>query len=205
MNNDRDDRIDPVTGAPVHEPLPSRDSPRGWIGWLAAALLALLVIVLLVRGCEAVDENQSADVAPAGAGQVSDAIDPMAPAAAYSTADFDAYLAGAEPVGRAFSLDRVTFASGSDALDATGQAEIAELAGVLRRYPNAAVALTGFADPEGDAAANQALSQRRAEAVRAALASAGAGAEAVSIAAVGETGTAAVRANRKVEVRVTAR
>lgn len=211
MDNDRNDRIDPVTGAPhAGRPVGDRDG-RNWLWWLIAAAIAITLLILLIRGCDDATDNgvvddTAATAAAATTGErVSDAGDPMVPAAAYRTADFDAYLGGTEPVGRAFALDRVTFASGSDALDAAGRAEVAELAGVLERYPNAAVALTGYADPEGDAAANQALSQRRAQAVQAALVEAGAAAGRVTLAAAGETGDAAVRANRKVEVRVTAR
>lgn len=205
---DDDDRVEPVYGTDRVPPVEHDRKRGGALWWLLAALAAILLLVLLTRGCD--DTRRTDAVAPvetgSAAGRVSDAGDPMvSEAAAYSTAEFDRYLAGTEPVGRAFALDKVTFASGSDTLDAVGRKELDELAGVLKRYPNAAIALTGYADPEGDAAANEALSRRRAEAVRAALAKAGVAARSVSLAGEGETGTAAVRDNRKVEVRVTAR
>ena len=204
------DRDDPATGAgEVHGVSTVRDAPErtgglGWLPWLIGLLLlGLLLWWLLGR-----DDDRDA-VAPADEPTLSAAapgtVEGREPAIGYTTADFDRYLAGTEPVGRVFSLDKVTFASGADTLDATGRAELADMAGVLKRYPNARLALTGYADPAGDATANQALSQRRAETVRAALQEAGVASAAVTLDAEGETGTAAVRSNRKVEARVTAR
>ena len=186
---------------------PERERRRGLIGWLLGAALLIGLLVLLVRGCDTADNRMTAADAGAAAtsGRVSDEGDPMVPAFGYRSADFDSYLAGAEPAGRAFALDRVTFASGSSELDDAARTEIAELAGVLQRYPRAQIEIAGYADPEGEEAANRTLSRQRAEAVRAALAEAGAAAGAVTLAAEGETGAAATRANRKVEVRVTSR
>jgi outer membrane protein OmpA-like peptidoglycan-associated protein len=181
---------------------------RSLIGWLLGAALLVGLLVLVLRGCDDTADRTAAvpgTTTSAGTGRVSDAGDPMVPAGAYRSADFDNYLAGTEPVGRAFALDRVTFATGSSDLDDNARAELAELAGVLRRYPSARIEVVGYADPEGDEAANQTLSRQRAEAVRAALSEAGAAGSAVSLAAEGETGAAATRANRKVEVRVTSR
>lgn len=185
-----------------------REGRRGLLGWLLGAALLIGLLVLVVRSCDTAD-NRMSTTSDGGtattAGRVNDAGDPMVPAIAYRSADFDSYLAGSEPVGRSFTLDRVTFASGSSELDNAARAEVAELAGVLQRYPRAQIQLTGFADPQGEAAANQTLSRQRAEAVRAALTEAGAPAGSVTLTAEGETGNAATRANRKVEVRVTSR
>jgi outer membrane protein OmpA-like peptidoglycan-associated protein len=194
-----------VHGMSTVRDAPEREGGLGWLPWLIGLLLlGLLLWWLLGR-----DADRDAVVIPTDEPTLSAAapgtVEGRPAAVAYTTADFDRYLAGTEPVGRVFALDRVTFASGADTLDAQGRAELAELAGVLKRYPGARLALTGYADPAGDAAANQALSQRRAEAVRAALAEAGVAANVVSLEAAGETGSAAVRANRKVEARVTAR
>lgn len=194
------DRSNHVHGVSTGRDAPERKGGLGWLPWLIGLLLlGLLLWWLLGR-----DDDRDAVVAPVDEPTLSAAATPEA-AVAYNTADFDRYLGGTDPVGRTFSFDRVTFASGADTLDATGRAELAEVASVLKRYPNARLSLVGYADPEGDAAANQALSQRRAEAVRAALEKAGAGSGVVAVAAEGETGTAAVRSNRKVEARVTAR
>lgn len=210
MTDDRNDRgvTDNVAGGEVHGMSTVRDAPvrkngPGWLPWLIGLLLlAILLWWLLDRGGR--DTVVPAEEATLSAA-APDTAEGREAAVAYSTAEFDSYLAGTEPVGRAFAFDRVTFASGADELDARGRAELAEMADVLKRYPNARLALTGYADPEGDAAANQALSQRRAEAVRAALQEAGVAASAVTIDAEGETGAGAVRSNRRVEARVTAR
>ena len=64
----------------------------------------------------------------------------------------------------------VYFASGSAALDAAAQAKIAGAVTILKGRPDATkVNLVGHADKNGNAAANQALSEKRAANVQAAL------------------------------------
>lgn len=65
---------------------------------------------------------------------------------------------------------------------------IERLAAVIQRYyPNSAVTIEGFADPAGSTRYNEQLSQRRAEAVRAALESFGLGGPNVNAVGYGET------------------
>lgn len=180
--------------------------------WIIGGLLLLGLLFLLLRGCDrdpapvnTVDtynevntvgpvDNNLATTAPAGT-----------EAAPFTAQGLDSYLSGQEPVGRAFALDRVTFASGSALLNDAAKAQVNEVAGVLKRYPNARVSLVGYADPSGDAAANQELSARRTGAVRNALVDAGATAGQIAAAAGGETGATASQGNRRVDIRVDAR
>ena len=64
----------------------------------------------------------------------------------------------------------VHFAYDDATVDATAQPMLTRFAQVVdRHYPGAIVTVEGFADPAGTAAYNRALSQRRADAVRAYL------------------------------------
>lgn len=177
-----------------------------WLPWLLAAI-ALVILILALRGCD--DDRRAADVerASPGAGTASPTAGPVgAEAAAWDSEAFGRYLAGSEPVGRTFVLDRITFASGSSLIRNEAQAQIAEVAAALRARPSARVRLRGYADPEGDAEANRELSETRTQAVRNALIRAGAAPEQIAAAsAMGETGETASEANRRVEITLTAR
>lgn len=69
-----------------------------------------------------------------------------------------------------FNFDRVTFATGSAELDMAGsEAQLNNLVEILNAYPAVRLKIGGYTDNTGDEAANQKLSQQRAEAVTAAL------------------------------------
>ncbi len=61
--------------------------------------------------------------------------------------------------------DDLTFATDSSALTASMRADLLKVADSLVRYPNSTVQVIGHTDSEGDAAYNQALSERRASVV----------------------------------------
>jgi membrane fusion protein (multidrug efflux system) len=181
---------------------------KPWLPWLIGGVL-LLLLLLALRSCGEDDEVQNAQetaTAETMGPRVEGTVTANAAPTAWSSQDFAGYLGGTEPLGRAFVLERVTFASGSALLNADAQAQIREVATALKGRPSAKVALRGYADPAGDAAANQALSSQRTDAVRNALIKAGANeAQVAAAGAMGETGNAAVEGNRRVEITVTAR
>jgi outer membrane protein OmpA-like peptidoglycan-associated protein len=73
----------------------------------------------------------------------------------------------APAVGKTFALNSdVLFAFGSATLTPAGQAEVGRVAATLSQQDAAAIVVAGYTDRIGSAAANQSLSQRRAEAVR---------------------------------------
>lgn len=189
-----------------HATAPVGERKKNWLPWVIGGLL-LLGLILLLRSCgdddqAVVDTATTGDVAGSTEGSMANPTQPTA----WNTNEFGTYLSGDEPLGRAFALERVTFASGSALLNADARAQLGEVANALKTRPSARVSLRGYADPEGDAAANQALSQQRTDAVRNALIQAGATAAQVdSSIALGETGNAAAAGNRRVEITVTAR
>lgn len=109
--------------------------------------------------------------------------------------------------GEAFVLAGDAFPSGSSTLTAAAAASLRSLAAYIDVVKPSAVRIGGHTDSQGDAAANQALSQKRAEAVARALAEAGVPRSRLQAAGhgagrpVADNGSAAGRAkNRRVEV-----
>lgn len=104
-----------------------------------------------------------APAAPAvasGAGTAPDAPAVVAPPA--PAGPMAARLEGGLPV----VLEDLGFETGSDALQPSDYASLAELAGYLRANPTRRVTLVGHTDAAGGLEANIALSRRRAQAVR---------------------------------------
>ncbi|WP_162301387.1 OmpA family protein [Cognatilysobacter segetis] len=112
--------------------------------------------------------------------------------------------------GEVFTLAGDAFASGQATLTAKAAASLKALAHYIDVARAAGVRVDGYTDNQGAPEANQALSQRRADAVRQALVAGGAGDVRIDVAGhgagtpVADNGTAAGRAkNRRVEVVVT--
>jgi outer membrane protein OmpA-like peptidoglycan-associated protein len=109
--------------------------------------------------------------------------------------------------GMVVSLQDVLFDTGRATLRSGAQARLDQLAAVLRNYPERRVLVEGFTDSTGSDDANLALSQARAEAVRAALIGKGVAAERIDARGNGESRpiasnstTAGRQLNRRVEV-----
>ncbi len=75
--------------------------------------------------------------------------------------------------GTVITMNDVLFDAGSAGLRPGGVRLVARIATLLREYPERTIAIEGFTDSVGDDAINKALSERRADAVRAALMDAG--------------------------------
>lgn len=71
--------------------------------------------------------------------------------------------------GKWFDFDRLNFETGSTALTAASKAQIANIVAILKAYPAVEVKIGGYTDNVGDRAANLALSDKRARAVRDAI------------------------------------
>lgn len=82
----------------------------------------------------------------------------------------------------------VFFDTNSTAMSQQSSMTVTEAANVAKSMPNAKVAVTGFTDTDGSPAYNQALSQRRANAVKNALVSNGVAAQSITVSGSGEAG-----------------
>lgn len=109
-----------------------------------------------------------------------------------------------------FNFDRLNFATGSATILPESEEQLNNIAAVLKSYPNVNVKVGGYTDNTGDRAANQRLSQQRADAVQQALI--GKGIDAGRLKAegygdqhpVGDNATEEGRAkNRRIALRVT--
>lgn len=88
--------------------------------------------------------------------------------------------------GMIITIGDVLFATGQARLTPAGMATVRKLADVLLQNPERSVLVEGFTDSSGGSAYNQTLSERRADAVRAALLQMGVGAERVAVRGYGE-------------------
>ncbi len=68
---------------------------------------------------------------------------------------------------------KIFFKADSDQINDKGQNLVNQLAGLLQRYPNAALIVEGHASSDGSSAYNMTLSEKRAAAVKAAIVAAG--------------------------------
>ncbi len=94
----------------------------------------------------------------------------------------------------------IYFATGSDDVRPESSPTLKEIGAMLADHPDLQLTIVGHTDNVGDAAANQALSQRRAEAVRQALVS-GYGVDAARLTAKGMGAAAPVATNTTAEGR----
>jgi outer membrane protein OmpA-like peptidoglycan-associated protein len=103
----------------------------------------------------------------------------------------------------------ILFDTGSDALKAEGVVELGKMGDILAKYGDDRVQVAGHTDSVGDAKHNQALSEKRAAAVKTVLVSRGVKEQQISVVGYGETKpvadnhTAEGRAkNRRVELHI---
>lgn len=108
-----------------------------------------------------------------------------------------------------WTLQGVNFASGSYAIPASADGEIASIAQVMKANPGLKIRVDGFTDSTGSAALNARLSEQRANAVKDALVAKGVAADQLTIRGngpanpIGDNATAAGRAeNRRIEFTI---
>jgi outer membrane protein OmpA-like peptidoglycan-associated protein len=109
--------------------------------------------------------------------------------------------------GIVVTLGDMLFASGNDRVLATGAGSVSGLAEFMRRNPTRQASVEGYTDSQGSDSANQALSERRADAVRTMLVGMGIDGQRLKVVGHGESSPVADndtdagrRSNRRVEI-----
>lgn len=160
------ERFDPEPAAAAASSPLSR-----WWPALLVGLAAVAMLFLLTRGRPADVASMRGDVPSASPRQMADLVLPdgtrVSVSRGGSVHQLSAYLAGAAAdLPKRFVFADLHFESGSTRLTPDGRQTVDALLGVLKAYPAVRVDLEGHTDATGDAAANKALSQQRAEAVK---------------------------------------
>ncbi len=126
-------------------------------------------------------------------------------------ADMAALNAKTTERGAVITLGDLHFNTGRAELQASGARGLVQLAEFLKRHPDQNASIEGFTDNVGSEAANQSLSERRADAVMEALRQMGVNQQQLSATGRGENGAlvsnaspAGRQTNRRVEVLITA-
>ena len=68
-----------------------------------------------------------------------------------------------------FDFDRINFNTGSSSLSEESKEQVGNIASILKAYPNVKLKVGGYTDNTGSEAGNMALSQKRADSVKASL------------------------------------
>lgn len=161
-----------------------QDQSKSGVIWVAAGFTFLVVVALVLMGDETAAPPEAATPAAAPATASFAATDAPAGRAgapgAAPPAEIRAALDNAQPAAGSL-MSRVYFDTGSAALDEDSRATVAKAARTLAAGLAARVALSGYVDASGSAAANAELAKQRAQAVRDALLAAGVPADAVEL------------------------
>ncbi len=193
---------------PTHIHIEKRKT--NWLAWLLLALGILALLFALSR-CGRRDAVETTGTATTNTVV---AETPTAPksAAMAGTSGLGAFLAGAQPAPQTFTFDKVNFDTAKSDIRPQDQADVDQVAAVLKQYSNAHIRIAGYADTRGSEPANVALGKARAESVKAALVAKGIDAGRIETATGGDkdpvdtNATAAGRAeNRRTELVVTQR
>ena len=183
----------PEVKIPVADPaLPTTPAGTGGLlKWILPALLAIAAVWFFTRnGCNKqveetinstqVEAEEAMDAAGDAAGSMLDAAKSLfsnVDAAAKEAFDkltiedgsaadqIRKYIEGGFAGDPSFQIKNVNFATGSSALSKEAQAEVDNLAALLKVYPAVKIEINGHTDNTGDAAANQTLSEGRAASV----------------------------------------
>ena len=149
--------------------------PRGnfYLPWIVG-LVGLLLLFFLFKSCV---NHREVDAVPATTVTTTAATDPGNTVVAETAnapqsqalSGLGTYLGGAGPTPATFTFEKVNFDTAKSAIRPQDQAEVDQVAAVMKQYGTARIRIAGYADSRGSSPANQQLGAARAAAVKAAL------------------------------------
>jgi outer membrane protein OmpA-like peptidoglycan-associated protein len=205
---------------PRYEPARTDERSRG-LGWLAWAI-PLLLLPLLIWGIVALRNREPGDRVAGAVGTTGapglvkyrlscgQEIDVASNGVESQLVGFIGDSARAVDKETWYTFDRLEFETGSATLKPGSQAQVRNIAAILKCYPGVHLKIGGYTDNVGDPAANQRLSLARAENTRQAVIGQGIDALRVEAEGYGEQHPVASndteqgrQRNRRIDVRVT--
>jgi hypothetical protein len=133
-----------------------KEGSKSIFPWLLAALAAIILLALLVRGCDR-EPVREASVDPATPAAEGAALAPVALPGGRSvqlapnTLNYDVqrYLASTEALPRTFQFEKLNFDSGKADIRAEDRTDLDNLAQILAAYPAARIRVVGYTDSQG--------------------------------------------------------
>lgn len=194
---------------PTHIHIDKDGKKTNWLAWLAL-LAGVLALLFALSRC---NRDSNVVAAPAAGDNTVVAETANAPQATpLGVSGLGGYLGGTAPTPATFTFEKINFDTAKSDIRPQDQAEVSQVAAVLKKYGNSHIRIAGYADARGSGPANQKLGKDRAEAVKAALVRQGIDAGRIETASGGESdpvdtnATASGQAeNRRTELVVTQR
>lgn len=170
-------------GAPPRE-IHIDKKATNWLAWLLLCLGVLAAILALSR-CDRHEAAETTTTTTTNTVVAETATAPQSAAIA-GTSGLGAFLASSEPTPRTFTFDKLNFDTAKSDIRAANQADVDQVAAVLKQHPNARIRIAGYADTRGNEASNLALGKARADSVKAALVARGVNAGRIDTASGGD-------------------
>ena len=169
-------------GTPIEAAAGSAMMAQRWLPWLVGIVVAIGLFAGL-RSCADPDRlsgirsNQTTPMVTEAPREVMELVLPDGGLLKLEsgTIGFELvrFLQSADPAPRAFRFPDLGLNSADNSLDAESAATVRTVAAIMQAFPATTARIVGHTDSEGDATANQALSESRARAVEALIEAAG--------------------------------
>jgi len=149
--------------------------------WIVLGLTALGLFYFVEKGCgKSADASADIQPRPIDTAAIAPAPEESNPMRTYTlpggvdlkaipgsfTGDLAEFLASTATGEKCFTFDNVEFESGSFKIAAGSEAQLGELATLMKAYPDAKVSIEGHTDDEGDDGKNKSLSKERAKVIK---------------------------------------
>jgi outer membrane protein OmpA-like peptidoglycan-associated protein len=153
---------------PVRNPAVGNARPRGnyYLPYVLGALLLLLLLFALLRGCDT--DGERADTRPVIPVSTEERREEAATgryASGTIAYELDRFLASDEPAPRTLTFEKLNFDTGSAALRPEDVIDLDQIAQVMNTHPRSRIAIIGYTDARGGRRANARLGEQRAEAI----------------------------------------